>query len=906
VPYDLSGLNVINGTAAAESIAGTAGNDAVFGNGGADTLSGGLGKDILFGGEGGVTFVYTADATWGRVSSVNAGDPGNPGPGTSFSLSGYAQSQDVFVGTGSDNVLLMGDGRRALFLEDSLSPNVHYVRLVNIQTIVGGSGGQIIDLTSSSVGYGSVTILGGSGNDVLMTSGGADTVSGGDGADYIWGGSGNDSLSGGIGNDTILGGNGDDRLDGGTGNDSMTGGAGNDTYVVDAAGDAVVESAGQGTDLVLASITYTLGANVEHLTLTGAANLNGTGNTLNNFLIGTTGNNTLDGGTGNDTMAGGAGDDTYVADATGDTVTENAGEGTDLVRASVSYTLSANVENLTLTGTSSVNGTGNALANVLTGNSGANTLNGAEGADTMAGGAGNDTYVVDETGDVVTELAAQGTDTVLSSIDYTLGAELERLTLIGAAHLSGTGNALANVITGNAGNNVLDGGAGADTLQGGAGDDLYKVETAADTVLEAADDGTDRIESSVSYTLGANVENLTLIGIAALTGTGNALNNDIVGNDNDNVLDGGAGSDTLTGGAGNDTYVVDASGDVIVEGAGGGLDTVNASASYVLSANLENLTLAGTAAINGTGNALDNVIAGNSAANILDGGPGADSMAGGAGNDTYVVDDAGDVVTEALNQGTDLVLSSLSYSLGVNVENLTLTGTAAIDGTGNSLNNKIIGNASANVLDGGAGRDTMNGGYGNDTLIGGAENDSMFGEWGDDTIYGNDGIDNINGGAGNDYLVGGAGNDGLWGGGGFDLLIGEAGNDKLYGDGGNDTIIGGAGNDYMYGGQLANGPSAGNDLFLWSRSDIVNDLGVRVGYDQILDFAAGDVMDFSAVFDGEPDQPIGDIVGVRDSANGTIVSLHMAGVTGFIDTVLLRGIHGMTLDQLVAEGGILV
>ena len=171
----------------------------------------------------------------------------------------------------------------------------------------------------------------------------------------------------------------------------MIGGTGNDTYVVDAAGDVVTELAGQGTDTVQSSISYTLGANVENLTLTGAAAINATGNTLDNVLTGNTGNNVLSGGAGNDTMIGGAGNDTmiggtgndtYVVDAAGDVVTELAGQGTDTVQSSVSYTLGANVENLTLTGAAAINATGNALDNVVTGNAGDNILNGGVGNDT--------------------------------------------------------------------------------------------------------------------------------------------------------------------------------------------------------------------------------------------------------------------------------------------------------------------------------------------------------------------------------------------------------------------------------------------------------------------------------------------------------------------------------------------
>ena len=177
------------------------------------------------------------------------------------------------------------------------------------------------------------------------------------------------------------------------GTDTMVGGAGNDTYFADNAGDIVTESSSTGgTDTVNASVTFTLGSNVETLVLTGAANINGTGNTLANTITGNTGNNALNGLGGADTMIGGAGDDTYVVDNAGDIVTESSSTGgIDTVSASVTYALGANVENLILAGTGNINGTGNALDNTVTGNAGINTLTGGDGTDTLQGAAGADT-----------------------------------------------------------------------------------------------------------------------------------------------------------------------------------------------------------------------------------------------------------------------------------------------------------------------------------------------------------------------------------------------------------------------------------------------------------------------------------------------------------------------------------
>src|SRR5262249_38151133 len=269
------------------------------------------------------------------------------------------------------------------------------------------------------------------------------------------------------------------------------------------------------------ALTYSPGPNLERLTLIGTDPINGTGNTLANVLTGNNANNTLSGGAGNDTLSGNAGND---------------------------------------------------------------TLDGGTGNDVLSGGSGDDTYIVDSTGDSVTENTNEGIDTVQSSVTYTLGAEVERLTLIGSSGISGTGNALDNVLmgnsanntlTGNAGNDTLNGGAGTDTLRGGTGNDIYVVDTAKDSVTENANEGTDTVQSAITYTLGTNLENLTLTGTIAINGTGNALNNVLTGNSAANILTGNAGNDTLDGSAGNDTLVGGTGNDVYRFGPGGGQDTLS-------------------------------------------------------------------------------------------------------------------------------------------------------------------------------------------------------------------------------------------------------------------------------------------------------------------------------------------
>ena len=668
----------------------------------------------------------------------------------------------------------------------------------------------------------------------------------------------------------------------------MYGSGGNDTYVVDSALDVVTESVGAGTDTVNAYVNYTLGANVENLNLYGTAT-SGTGNELDNYiytgvfnnnytlsglagndtligwdgvdnlyggdgndaLYGYGGNDYLQGGAGSDTMSGGTGDDLYVVDSLGDVVTESAGEGTDWVNAYINYTLGAEVENLILYGPAT-SGTGNNLNNQIIGAEGSTAY-------TLSGLAGNDAIVG------------------YNSTDSLYG---------------GDGN---DSLFAYGGNDYLDGGAGNDTMYGMVGNDTYIVDSAGDVVSEDANEGTaDTVNAYVNYTLGANVENLNLYGTAS-SGTGNGLDNLMqgkvaatnytlsggAGNDalvslgGSDVLDGGTGSDTMAGGFGDDTYYVDSAGDVVTEALNAGLDRVNAYINYTLAANVENLYLYGTT-LNGTGNGLNNAIYGNNSGNTisgldgndnlfgyggndillggagndnLNGGTGNDAMTGGAGDDTYVVDSAGDVVTEAVGGGLDRVNAYVNYTLGVEVENLYLFSPATV-GTGNALNNAIYGNVAAESLFGLDGNDNLYGLGGNDSLYGGAGNDILTGGTGNDSM---------SGGAGNDlYIVDSAGDviveaagegtdrvntyvnytlsnnvENLYlfdaatngtgnaqgniiaGTGSANNLSGLSGNDTLYGYDGDDNLTGGAGNDYLSGGN-------GQDRFILAESGLSN------------------------------------------------------------------------------------
>ncbi len=402
-----------------------------------------------------------------------------------------------------------------------------FLRVVTTYTDDSGFSNSVASAATSVVGG---IFTGTAANNTLTGTAGDDVMSGGDG---------NDTLNGGAGDDTMDGGTGDDMLNGGAGVDTMTGGTGNDVFLVDNALDVVNEAAGGGNDTVWTTLaSFTLGANVEHLRYLGSSAFTGTGNGLGNILIGGSGSNTLNGGdgadrllggaasdmlnggAGTDLMVGGGGDDVYVVDSTGDVVTEVAGEGSDTAWTTLtSYTLGNNVEHLRYLGSSAFTGTGNGLGNILIGGGGINTLNGGDGADRLLGGAaadllnggsgtdlmvgggGSDVYVVDSTGDLVTEIGGEGIDTIWTTlVSYTLGNNVDNLRYLGSSSFIGTGNALGNVLIGGSGSNTLNGGDGADRLLGGAAADILN------------------------------------------------------GGAGEDLLVGGNGNDTLTGGAGNDAF----------------------------------------------------------------------------------------------------------------------------------------------------------------------------------------------------------------------------------------------------------------------------------------------------------------------------------------------------------------
>lgn len=989
-----------------DTISGLAGNDSIYDLEGDDSITAGTGDDEIQDYSGDDTYVFN----YGDGSDTITD---NIGTDTLKFTENIAKSDIQFVKDGYDLKIEVINTADMITITDWFKHDNKKIEKIEFIDNTFYEASEIHSLLTSESGTEE--------GDILLGNDSDNNIAGLEGNDYIETGAGNDTL------------------DGGTGADMLTGGLGDDMYYIDNAEDVAIENANEGNDTIKAGISYTLSDNIENLELTGPADINATGNDLDNTITGNTGNNILDGGLSADTLAGGLGDDTYILDDADDVIVENADEGSDTVKISSSYTLDiANVENIKLMGSGNINATGNELDNTLTGNSGNNVLAGlagndtylfnlgsgqdtitdtagtdkikfgpnityddlivknenndliitikdtsdeitikdfhlstsnvvekfefdngevleilvgtngndllrefnehqvlygyegndiicgADGDDTMYGGIGDDWFrgyngvdkyyfnlgdgqdtikidngegALDEIhfGDGITRddviFSENGADLLISIKDtsdsinlynysstavemnklvFANGSEMDnsefKISAVGSDNndsvtatssdnriqgylgndtltgLSGnddyifrlgdgqdtiidssgtdsikfengiaasdlmfikgqsnpndleiivkdtsdkitvqdwfvsadnqiesveffdgtsmdlaeiesnilealpingtTGNdtlagTLLNeeihgldgndVIYAGGGNDNIYGDSGSDEMHGEAGDDTYYIDDAGDIITENSGEGTDTVKSSISYALGANVENLDLTGTDNLTATGNTLNNQLVGNSGNNTLDGAAGVDSMSGGAGDDTYIIDNSNDVVAENSGEGVDTVQSSVSYTLSSNIEELELTGTNDINATGNDLFNVITGNSGNNILDGGVGTDSLVGGLGDDTYIVDNTNDIITENATEGIDVVQASTSYTLSDNVENIELTGTDNIDAVGNDLANTLTGNSGENTLSGLAGDDeyVFNSGSGKDIIIDTAGTDKI-------------------------------------------------------------------------------------------------------------------------------------------------------------------------------------
>ena len=854
--------NMIIGNSGNNILTGNGGNDRLFGNAGDDTLNGGDGADSLIGGDGADTVNAGAGDDWVRGEAGNDilnGDAGNDkilGEAGNDTLDGGAGNDVLIGGIGDDTYVIDSSADKVIEASDEGTDTVQ----------------STLSFTQLAANVENLTLTG---------SGNID-------------GTGNDL------DNTITGNSGDNVLTGGGGNDTLIGGEGSDTYIISDNTDTIVESsAAAGTDRVISSISFSLGGGsgngIEVLELSLNTNINATGNTSDNTLIGNSGDNILtgeqgddrlEGRAGTDTLIGGSGNDTYVITDAFDTITENAGEGTDTVKSHLTYPLGANLENLTLIGSGHINATGNSSVNTIIGGAGRNRIDGGTGADSMAGGAGDDTYIVDNVSDTITENSGEGTDWVESSVSYTLSSNVENIRLTGSSDLNALGNSGNNFLRGNdgintltayagddilfgyAGDDALNGGAGADslygdagsdTLNGGTGDDALRGGAGRDTFVFNGAFGNDTL---YDFTVSFDSIDLSALGLGTFTDV-MSTTADVSG---DAVITLSGNTITLTGVTKAQLQASDFIG--LAPDATTGDDVMNGlSAAETLDG------LDGNDTIYGNGG--DDTLIGGAGNDLLDGGAGADAMSGGTGDDTYIVNHAGDTTTENAGEGTDTVESSTGWTLGANIENLTLTGALNINGNGHSGNNTITGNSGNNILSGNGGNDSLFGMAGNDTLNGGSSWDSLLGGTGDDTI---------NAGGGNDWIRGEDGND---------ILNGQDGRDRIFGEAGNDIINGGNDLDTLTGG-------LGDDIFDYNALSEIGDV--------ITDFETGanaDALDLigilSAVSYGGSDALGDGRVRAIQSSSDTLVQIDTTGSSDYSTIVTLQGINqgDLTVDNWI-------
>lgn len=497
-------LNMKTDSSGNDNINGTQNSDFIFSSSGNDVINAGKGNDIIVNQNGDTVYYYNAGDGQDIIYDYNGNDR--------IKL-GFNRDRISYKRNGGDLILKFKDSTDTITIKDWFTHEANRIEAIEFLNGDVRTAADILAKFKSQSGT--------NGNNVLIGTDGNDTVHAYAGDDYISTGAGDDVIYGGLGSDI------------------MVGGTGNDKYYVETSDDRVIEYENEGDDTIIASSSYELPDNVENLYLyADAGAINGRGNDLNNKIVGNDYDNIIDGKGGTNKLYGGKGDDTYIINASNanDTIYEYSDGGVDTVKSSVTYRITNKyVENLILTGNDNIDGRGNNQANYIEGNSASNVLRGAGGNDTLYGGGGvdslyggadDDTYIVDNNTTLVKELADEGIDTVLASVDYTLTNHVENLTLTGTENLSGTGNTMDNIIIGNSGDNIIEGKKGNDTLQGGEGSDTYVFNRGdgEDTIIESG--STYKFTDAISFGTGINVEDVKF------TKSGNDLIVSIIGTDN--------------------------------------------------------------------------------------------------------------------------------------------------------------------------------------------------------------------------------------------------------------------------------------------------------------------------------------------------------------------------------------
>ncbi|KAF4513784.1 UNVERIFIED_CONTAM: hypothetical protein B566_EDAN011705 [Ephemera danica] len=811
---DRHGDDVIEAGAGSDVVLAGTGDDQVFGGTGNDTLSGGQGNDTLLGGAGDDALVggeghnvYRFEAGFGRDTIF---------------VQSYGESLDVIEfgeGIRPEDVVVSrrfqeGSWYPRSFLVLDVPGSGSQISIENGWITRYGSSGSALNLANIRFADGTTWQTADIAARLLVSTSGDDALQGSTGSDYIAAKEGNDDVRGAEGNDVLLGGAGNDLVDGGAGTDRLQGDDGDDQL-----------TGGEGSDL----------------------------------QIGGHGDDMLIGGNGNDVYRFSRGDGHDIVGDFGlglkDVDTIEFGSGislSDITREVVDGSLILRVAG----GDDSITIVGFDRPSMVI-----ERIRFSDGTiiDPVSWIERNREIALDA-GDGIREIAG---DSRYDSLEIGAGIDPDTVTVT----REGTDLVLRN---------GTDGVRFADWFSDSVSQQILQARFADGTVWSAeelsrqasnltgsADDDTLEADGGFPALISGGAGNDTLVG---------SHGDDVLqGGDGHDVLIGGMGHDLLEGGAGDDLYVVDDLSEA-VELAGGGVDTVRLATTQdiVVSGEIENFEVLGTAPVSLTGNAADNRLVGNSAINrieggagndVLDGGASADILMGGSGDDRYMADNAADTIIELAGEGNDTVAASISWALnaGSNIENIELLGEGYLNASGDAAANTLIGNAGRNVIRGYDGNDTLDGGGNADVLYGGRGDDRYrVDDAGDQVVeLAGEGYDNVvstasfvlpdfvenlalvgsanldaTGNTADNHLTGNAGDNNLSGGAGNDVLDGAAGNDVSFGGAGNDSYVFGRG--YGQDVIVENGAASVADCLLLGDGVLPSDLLLRRNGDDLL------------------------------------------------------------------------